>query len=36
MHSYADRRTHEFFFERDYPDVDGARRDLRAAAARSR
>ena len=22
MHSYADRRTHDFFFERDYPDVD--------------
>jgi len=21
MHSYADRRTHDFFFERDYPDV---------------
>ena len=21
MHSYADRYTHEFFFERDYPDV---------------
>ena len=20
MHSYADRRTHDFFFERDYPD----------------
>ncbi len=22
MHSYADRRTHDFFFERDYPPVD--------------
>jgi RecQ family ATP-dependent DNA helicase len=22
MHSYADRRTHDFFFERDYPDVN--------------
>jgi len=22
MHSYADRRTHDFFFERDYPDVE--------------
>ena len=22
MHSYADRYTHDFFFERDYPDVD--------------
>ena len=21
MHSYADRYTHDFFFERDYPDV---------------
>ena len=21
MQSYADRRTHDFFFERDYPDV---------------
>jgi len=21
MHSYADRRTHDYFFERDYPDV---------------
>ncbi|MFZ9595261.1 MAG: DNA topoisomerase 3 [Bdellovibrionia bacterium] len=21
LHSYADQRTHEFFFERDYPDV---------------
>ncbi len=21
MHSYADRHTHDFFFERDYPDV---------------
>jgi len=21
MHSYADRRTHDFFFERDYPDA---------------
>ncbi|MEO8591802.1 MAG: DNA topoisomerase 3 [Candidatus Solibacter sp.] len=21
MHSYADRRTHDFFFDRDYPDV---------------
>src|SRR5213075_1188306 len=21
MHSYADRFTHDFFFERDYPDV---------------
>jgi RecQ family ATP-dependent DNA helicase len=22
MHSYADRRTHDFFFERDYPEVE--------------
>src|ERR1022692_2203471 len=21
MHSYADRRTHDYFFERDYPDI---------------
>ena len=21
MHSYADRHTHDFFFDRDYPDV---------------
>jgi DNA topoisomerase-3 len=33
MHSYADRRTHDFFFERDYPDVkvlDGIFARLRA------
>src|SRR6185312_1810367 len=33
MHSYADRRTHDFFFERDYPDVsvlDGIFGRLRA------
>jgi DNA topoisomerase-3 len=33
MHSYADRRTHDFFFERDYPDVkvlDGIFRRLRS------
>jgi DNA topoisomerase-3 len=32
MHSYADRRTHDFFFERDYPAVtvlDGIFRELR-------
>jgi superfamily II DNA helicase RecQ len=32
MHSYADRRTHDFFFERDYPDagvLDGIYRRLR-------
>ena len=22
MHAYADRRTHDFFFDRDYPDVE--------------
>ncbi len=33
MHSYADRYTHDFFFERDYPDSDHSRRDFRAAAA---
>src|SRR5207248_4187016 len=33
MHSYADRCTHDFFFERDYPDVsllDGMFARLRA------
>ena len=33
MHSYADRHTHDFFFERDYPDVkvlDGIFGRLRA------
>ena len=33
MHSYSDRRTHDFFFERDYPDVsvlDGIFQRLRA------
>ncbi len=33
MHSYADRYTHDFFFERDYPDVavlDGIFRQLRS------
>ena len=33
MHSYADRYTHDFFFERDYPDVtvlDGIFTHLRA------
>ena len=28
MHSYADRYTHDFFFERDYPDVDRPRSHL--------
>ena len=28
MHSYADRYTHDFFFERDYPDVLLAGSDL--------
>ena len=35
MHSYADRYTHDFFFERDYPDVailDGIFALLAAAA----
>ena len=39
MHSYADRRTHDFFFERDYPDVtmlDGYFRQAAAGAARRR
>jgi DNA topoisomerase-3 len=33
MHSYADRYTHDFFFERDYPDVavlDGIFKQLRS------
>jgi DNA topoisomerase-3 len=33
MHSYADRHTHDFFFERDYPDVtvlDGIYTQLRS------
>ena len=33
MHSYADRYTHDFFFERDYPDVavlDGILAQLRS------
>jgi len=30
MHSYADRYTHDFFFERDYPDVLLLIRFLRA------
>ena len=36
MHSYADRYTHDFFFERDYPDVailDGIFALLQARAA---
>ena len=36
MHSYADRRTHDFFFERDYPDVQRARPHLRPPARRAR
>jgi DNA topoisomerase-3 len=34
MHSYADRYTHDFFFERDYPEVavlDGIFARLRSA-----
>ncbi len=31
MHSYADRRTHDFFFERDYPDVSVLEAHLPAA-----
>jgi DNA topoisomerase-3 len=26
LHSYADRRTHEWFMERDYPDIDNLER----------
>ncbi len=36
MHSYADRYTHDFFFERDYPDRADAGPHLRAPAVRSR
>ena len=32
MHSYADRRTHEFFLERDYPPVDELERIHRRLA----
>ena len=35
MHSYADRHTHDFFFERDYPDVSVLRWHLRPAARRA-
>jgi superfamily II DNA helicase RecQ len=33
MHSYADRRTHEFFLERDYPAVDELERIHRRLGA---
>ena len=35
MHSYADRRTHEFFLERDYPALDELERIHKALARRS-
>jgi RecQ family ATP-dependent DNA helicase len=35
MHSYADRRTHEFFMERDYPALDELERIHKALARRS-
>ena len=35
MHSYADRYTHDFFFERDYPDVSCAGGDLCPAPGRA-
>ena len=35
MHSYADRYTHDFFFERDYPGRDCAGGDLRPAPGRA-
>jgi superfamily II DNA helicase RecQ len=34
MHSYADRRTHEFFLERDYPALDELERIHKALARR--
>ncbi len=33
MHSFADRRTHEFFLERDYPPLDELERIYRRLAA---
>ena len=33
MHSYADRRTHDFFLERDYPAVDELERIHRRLGA---
>ena len=35
MHSYADRHTHDFFFERDYPGRRRAGRNLRTADGRA-
>jgi RecQ family ATP-dependent DNA helicase len=35
MHSYADRRTHEFFLERDYPALDELERIHKALARRT-
>ena len=35
MHSYADRRTHEFFLERDYPALDELERIHKALTRRS-
>ena len=35
MHSYADRRTHEFFLERDYPSLDELERIHKALSRRS-
>jgi RecQ family ATP-dependent DNA helicase len=35
MHSYADRRTHEFFLERDYPALDELERIYKALGRRS-
>ncbi len=34
MHSYADRYTHDFFFERDYPDVEILDQHCRLASRR--
>ena len=36
MHSYADRRTHEFFLERDYPALDELERIHKALTRRLR
>jgi ATP-dependent DNA helicase RecQ len=36
MHSYADRRTHDFFYERDYPPVDELDLIFRRLEARPR
>ncbi len=36
MHSFADQRTHDFFFDRDYPETSVLKQAMRAVAARGR